>query len=96
MFTAFVVNHSCSENRPSKIFFSNPFQKNAQIVNHKNPDLDLIRRIHPENHGFMIRFWICPKKHKIRLWIFPEKRALLIRCNYSFYGDCNNYAFDSK
>ena len=29
-------------------------------VNLKNPDLDLRRRIHPENHGFMIRFRICP------------------------------------
>ena len=36
------------------------FQKNAHIVNLKNPDLDLIRRIHPECgfYGFMIRFWI--------------------------------------
>ena len=32
----------------------------------KNPDLDLIRRIHPESgfYGFTIRFWICPKKEK--------------------------------
>ena len=39
-------------------------QKNAQIVNLKNPDLDFIRRIHSESgiYGFMIRFWICPKK----------------------------------
>ena len=59
------------------IFFKSFPPKNAQIVNLKNPDLDLIRRIHPENHGFMIRFWICPKKHKIRFWIFPKKRALL-------------------
>ena len=38
------------------------FQKNAQIVNLKNPHLDLIRRIHPECgvYGFMIRFLICP------------------------------------
>ena len=63
-------------------------QKNAQIVNLKNPDLDLIRRIHPECgfYEFMIRFWICPKTLKIRFWIrksgfgfgnpyldFPEK-----------------------
>ena len=41
-------------------------QLNAQIVNLKNPDLDLIRRIHPERgfYGFMISFWICPKNAK--------------------------------
>ena len=35
-------------------------------MNLKNPDLDLIRRIHPERgfYGFMIRFWICPKNAK--------------------------------
>ena len=49
-----------SKNRFSKILFSNPFPKNAQFVNLKNPDLDLIQRIHPECgfYGFMIRFWI--------------------------------------
>ena len=55
-----------SKNRLSKVPSSNPFppQKNAQIVNLKNWDLDLIRRIHPECgfYGFMIRFWICPPK----------------------------------
>ena len=65
-------------------FFSNPFPK----MNVKNPDLDLIRRSHPECgfYEFMIRFWICPKTLKIRFWIrksgfgfgnpyldFPEK-----------------------
>ena len=60
-------------------------------MNLKNPDLDLIRRIHPECgfYEFMIRFWICPKTLKIRFWIrksgfgfgnpyldFPEKRTL--------------------
>ena len=41
-------------------FFENPFPRNAQFVNLKNPDLDLIQRIHPECgfYGFMIRFWI--------------------------------------
>ena len=47
------------ENRLSNwILFWNPFQKqNAQVVNLKNPDLDLIRRIHPACgfYGFMIR-----------------------------------------
>ena len=46
-----------------KYFFQILSQKNAQIVNLKNPDLDLIQRIHPEYgfYGFMIRYWICPK-----------------------------------
>ena len=32
----------------------------------KNPDLDLIRGIHPQCafYGFTIRFWICPKNAK--------------------------------
>ena len=69
-----------SKNRLTKILFSNPFPKNAQIVNLKNPDLDLIRRV-----------WILwihdpfldlPKKRQnsfldseIRIWIFPKKSA---------------------
>ena len=73
-----------SKNRLSKVPSSNPFpppKKNAQIVNLKNRDLDLIRRIHPECgfYGFMIRFWICPQKTRnpfldseIRIWIFPK------------------------
>ena len=73
-----------SKNRLSKIIFQILSQKNAQIVNLKNPDLDLIRRIHPEFGIFF--FWICPKTLKIRFWIrksgfgfgnpyldFPEK-----------------------
>ena len=44
--------HFRSENRLSKILFSNPFPKIAQVVDVKNPDLDLIRRIHP------CRVWI--------------------------------------
>ena len=68
-----------------KYFFQILCRKNAQIVNLKNPDLDLIRRIHPECgfYGFMIRFWICPKKRQIpfldteiRIWIFPKKRTV--------------------
>ena len=52
-------------------FFKSFPPKNVQIVNLKNLDLDLIRRIHPECgfYGFMIRLWICPKKRKIRFWI---------------------------
>ena len=49
-----VVYHFCSENRLSKILFSNPFPKNALIVNLKNRDLDLTRKFHPESgyYGF--------------------------------------------
>ena len=76
----FVRNTACQ-----KYFFQILSQKNAQIVNLKNPDLDLIWRIHPECgfYGFMIRFWICPKKRKIRLWIrksgfgFSQKKTSL-------------------
>ena len=47
-----------------KYFFLKPFPKKARIVNLKNPDLDLIRKIHPECgfYGFMIQIWIFPKK----------------------------------
>ena len=74
-----------SKNCLSKILFSNPFPKNARIVNLKNPDLDLIQRIHLEYgfYGFMIRFWICPQKtqnpfldSEIRIWIFPKNHTL--------------------
>ena len=52
-------------------------------MNLKNPDLDLIRRTHPEFgfYGLMIRFWIFPKKRQIRFWIrksgfgFSKKNA---------------------
>ena len=62
-------------------------EKNAQIVNLKLPDLDLIRRIPPGCgfYGFMIRFWICPQKCKIRFWIrksefrFSQKTAPFFR-----------------
>ena len=52
-------------------FFKSFPPKNVQIVNLKNLDLDLIRRIHSECgfYGFMIRLWICPKKRKFRFWI---------------------------
>ena len=53
------------KHRLSKILFQILSRKNAQVMNLKNPDLDLIRRVHPEcGYGFMIRFWICPKKRK--------------------------------
>ena len=52
--TIFVRKTACQ-----KYFFKSFPKKNApQIVNLKNPDLDLIRRIHPECgfYGFTIRF----------------------------------------
>ena len=53
------------------------------MVNLKNPDLDLIRSILLEcgYFGFMIHFWILPKKRKIHFWIqesvfgFSQKSA---------------------
>ena len=79
-----------------KYFFQILSQKNVQIVNLKNPDFDLIRRIHPECgfYGFMIRLWICPKKPKIRFWIrkygfgFSQKKGThsLWRSLFRFEG----------
>ena len=72
--------HFCSETLLSKVRFSNPCPKNAQIVNLKKQDLDLIWRIHPECgfYGFMIRFWFPPQKtqnpfldSEILICIFP-------------------------
>ena len=69
-------------------------QLNSQIVNLKNPDLDLIRRIHPQRgfYGFMIRFWICPKNAKYVFGFgnshldFPKKRTLRVDIQMkSFY-----------
>ena len=67
-------------------FFKSFPPKNAQILNLKNPDLDLIRRIQPECgfYRFMIRFSIYPQKRKIRYWIrypdldLPPKKAPLL------------------
>ena len=74
----------------SKILFSNPFpKKNAQIANLKNPDFDLIRRIHPECgfYGFMIRFWIRKSGFG-----FPKKT--LPKCaKQKRIGDCNKRFF---
>ena len=67
------------KNACQKYFFKILSPKKAQIVNLKNPDLDLIQRIHPECgfYGFMMCFWNCPPKRKIlfwiRIWIFPKK-----------------------
>ena len=47
-----------------KYFLQILSQKNDQIVNLKNADLDLIQRINTECgfYGFMIRIWIFPTK----------------------------------
>ena len=71
--------------------FSNPFRppppQNHSDWDFQNPVFDLIRRIHKESgfNGFMIRFWICPKKRKIQFWIrkswfwfSPKKRTVSI------------------
>ena len=51
------------EDRFTDVIFSDPFPKNARIMNLKNADLDLIWRIHSECwfFGFVIRFWILKK-----------------------------------
>ena len=48
----------------------------GKIVNLKNPDLDLIRRIHLECgfYGFMIRFWI----RKSGLEFFPKNASYVL------------------
>ena len=63
-----------------KYFFQILSPKNVQTVNLKNPDLYLIRGIHPKRglSGFMIRAWNTPpppppkktkkKERKIRFW----------------------------
>ena len=64
--------------RNFRIFFIN----GKQPVNLRSPDLDFIRRIHPESgfYGFMIPFWTLPQKtqnpfldSEIRIWIFPKQ-----------------------
>ena len=44
--------------------FFKTFPKKSSERGFKNPDLDLIRNIHPECgfYGFMIQIWIFPKK----------------------------------
>ena len=74
--TIFVRKTACQ-----KYFFQILSPQNAQILNLKTLDLDLIRRIQPECgfYEFMICFWICPKTRKIPFWIqksgfgFPRK-----------------------
>ena len=52
-------------------FFKSFPKKPAEMVNLKNPDLDLIRSILLEcgYFGLMIRFWILSKKRKIHFRI---------------------------
>ena len=56
----------------SKILFSNLFPKKRSDCESQKSGF----RFDPKNpltergfYGFMIRFWICPKKRKIRVWI---------------------------
>ena len=68
--------HFCSENRLSKILFSNPFpQKLSDCESQKStPECGF--------YGFMIRFWICQKKPAKSVFgfgntdlVFPKKRT---------------------
>ena len=76
--TIFVRKTACQ-----KYLFQILSPKNVQIVNLKNPDLDSIRRIHPECgfYRFMIRCWICQKNAKSVFGFgnpdlnFPQKNA---------------------
>ena len=68
--------------------------KNAEVVNLKNADLDLIRSILLEcgYFGLMVRFWISPKKRKIRFWIqesvfeFSQQKASLYYKNHRVHS----------
>ena len=90
-FTASVMYHFWSEKRLQlfQILFAPPppSPQNHSDWDFQNPVFDLIRRIHKESvfNGFMIRFWICPKKRKIQFWIrkswfwfSPKKRTVSI------------------
>ena len=90
--TASIVYYFCSENRLSKILFFKSFSKKRSDCKSQKSGLDLIRRIHPECwfYGFMIRFWICPPKRKIRFWIrkfgfgfSPQKGPIYVKACYS-------------
>ena len=74
-------------------------RKTAPIVNLKKPDLDLIRRIHPECgfYGFMIRFWICAKNAKsvIRIKVF-SKNAPLVEFDLDFEIWISDFAIERK
>ena len=69
-----------------KYFFQILSQKNAQILNLKNPDM-----YYPKNPPWMWILWIhdpfldLPKKNanpfldsETRIWIFPKKRTLSV------------------
>ena len=82
----------CSENRLSKILFSNPFPKNSQIVN-----LKLRIGFDPKNPPRVLILWIHdpfldlpPPKRKIRFWIrkfgfgfSPQKGPIYVKACYS-------------
>ena len=71
-----------------QILFSNPFPKKRSDCESQKSGFGF----DPKNpltesgfYGFMIRFWICPKRRKIRFWIrksgfgFSQKNAPLDR-----------------
>ena len=62
--SAIITIFFCSENYCQKYFFQILSHKNAQIVNLKNPDLNLIRRIQPESGFYDPFFGFAPKNAK--------------------------------
>ena len=60
-----------SKNRLSKILFSNPFPKKRTDWEFQKYGFGFDLKNPPECrcYGFMIRFWIYPKKREIRFWI---------------------------
>ena len=83
MYGSCCVSFSHGKPLVKNTFFKSFPKTNAEMVNLKKPDLDLIRSILLEcgYFGFMIRFWILPKKRKIHFWIqesvfgFSQKNA---------------------
>ena len=80
----------------SKIFFSNSFPKKRSDCESQKSGFGFDPKNPPRESWIHDSFLDLPPKTQNPFLDFPKKRALLIRCDYSFYGDCNNYAFDSK
>ena len=67
--------------------FFKTFPKKSSEREFKNPDLDLIRNIHPECgfYGFMIQIWIFPKKtHPQPVLQGPVSLARQLECKSIF------------
>ena len=81
--TVAVVYHFAWETARQKYFFQILSQKNSEVMNLKNPDLDLIRSILLEcgYFGLMIRFWIFAKKRQNPFSDFPTKTHPYLFCS---------------